>query len=63
MWILFVIAIINGQMVADYSPHPFKDQATCEAAKAEMTKALVAKYPTAQGSLTCFQAKPIGEFS
>jgi hypothetical protein len=66
MWVLFAVMILTGT-AQDGKPiinaEPFKTQAECEAAKSKVTEALIAKYPTAEASLTCFEAKPIGKLA
>lgn len=66
MWVLFAVMLLTGTG-SDGKPiinaEPFKSQAECEAAKAKVTELIIAKYPTAEASLTCFEAKPIGKLA
>jgi hypothetical protein len=59
VWILFVIAIIHGNVVVDNKP--FDSQVACEAAKAVVMKGVTEMDPgNAKLSMTCFEPKPIG---
>lgn len=66
MWVLFAVMILTGTG-QDGKPiinaEPFKSQAECEAAKSAVIEQIIAKYPTAQASLTCFKANPIGKLA
>lgn len=61
MWVLFAIILINGHLQTDQAS--FKSQADCEAAKATITKAIIADGHADGVSLTCFKPEPLGKLA
>jgi hypothetical protein len=59
--ILFIIAMLSDGPHVIYKP--YKDHATCEAAKVEATRLIIENYPTAKASLTCFETPEPGNLT
>jgi len=51
IWVLFVLVVLNGEPQVETVG--FKDQATCEAAKTELTNQLIKKYGDFKGAISC----------